>query len=105
MGSMSTFSEGWLQQVDNRDFIYLYTTSFHWSLTQFTPASIAVQPQNPTERVFAILVLLGTLLTFSSFVSGITGAMMYLRSLSSVKSKKFWMLRRYLSETQVPVPL
>ena len=31
-----------------------YTTAMHWSLTQFTPASMGVQPQNTIERSFAI---------------------------------------------------
>lgn len=103
--STSTGEESWVGSLEGTDLRYRYTTSFHWSLTQFTPASITVQPHNFYERAFAVVVLLCALIVFSSFVSGITGAMMHIRSLESLKSKQFWLLRRYLNESKVPVPL
>eukprot|EP00929_Paragymnodinium_shiwhaense_P078149 TRINITY_DN4045_c0_g1_i3.p1 TRINITY_DN4045_c0_g1~~TRINITY_DN4045_c0_g1_i3.p1 ORF type:complete len:1133 (+),score=295.61 TRINITY_DN4045_c0_g1_i3:119-3517(+) len=84
---------------------YIYMTAFHWSLTQFTPASIAVQPSNLPERIYSVVVLLGALVVFSTFLSGITGAMMHIRGLRAERSKKFWMLRRYLKEAHVPMAL
>lgn len=86
-------------------FVYRYSTSFHWALTQFTPASISVQPYNFYERFFAIVVLLFALVTVSTFVSGITSAVMQLRSMRSAKSKQLWLLRRYLAQCNVPTPL
>jgi len=74
-------------------------------LTQFTPASISVQPHNVYERAFGVIVLLFALVSVSSFVSGITGAVMSLRSMVAAKSKHFWLLRRYLRENDVPVAL
>lgn len=87
------------------DTSYRYITSFHWALTQFTPASIEVQPTNSDERLFSVFMLLFALVTVSTFVSGITSAVMQLRQLSAAKSKKFWLLRRYLSEHGVPTQL
>merc|ERR1719277_2743869 len=58
---------------------YLYATALHWSVTQFTPASMEIQPRNTAERAFAICIILCALVVFSSFISGITSAMTHLR--------------------------
>eukprot|EP00928_Gymnodinium_smaydae_P096857 TRINITY_DN8638_c2_g2_i1.p1 TRINITY_DN8638_c2_g2~~TRINITY_DN8638_c2_g2_i1.p1 ORF type:complete len:754 (-),score=155.28 TRINITY_DN8638_c2_g2_i1:83-2344(-) len=84
---------------------YRYTTSLHWSLTQFTPASMEVNPRNSTERAFAVVVLIIALVTFSSFVSNITNSMTSLRNMTSDDSKQLWLLRRFLRHHKVPVPL
>lgn len=77
---------------------YKYTTSLHWSLTQFTPASMAVQPTNTLERTFAIAVLVSGFVLFSSFVSSITASMTQLRSMQDKVSQQIWLLRRYLRQ-------
>jgi len=101
--SVETWIDEYLTSSD--DIWYRYFTSFHWALTQFTPASIAVQPHNVYERLFGVIVLLFALVSVSSFVSGITSAVMFLRNLGSAKSKQFWLLRRYLRESKVPTQL
>lgn len=85
--------------------LYEYTTSFHWSITQCTPASIEVQPENSTERIFAICCLVWGFVTVSTFISGLTSAVMQLRQLGAVKHKQFWLFRKYLNENQVPTRL
>eukprot|EP00913_Durusdinium_trenchii_P006602 g6201.t1 len=87
---------------------YRYATALHWSLTQFTPATVDVHPQNMVERTFAILVLIFGLVLFSSFVSSITASMTQLRNMqdgAEDKSKQFWLLRRYLLQKKVPQDL
>jgi len=84
---------------------YMYLTSFHWAITQFTPASIKIQPENSIERAFAIFILLTAFVSMSTFISGLTSAVMQLRQLSSVKHKQFWLLRKYLNEAGVPTKL
>mmetsp|Transcript_47405 Transcript_47405/g.88277 ORF Transcript_47405/g.88277 Transcript_47405/m.88277 type:complete len:966 (+) Transcript_47405:63-2960(+) len=79
-------------------FLYRYGTSLHWSLTQFTPASMEVVPENGIERLYNICVLLFALVTFSSFVSSITNAMTYLRNIDAKKLDQDAALRRYLGE-------
>jgi len=100
-------SRNWISQIHftEDETGYLYATSFHWALTQFTPASISVQPQNLPERIFAVIVLLCALVSFSTFISGITGALMHIKAMDANKSKKFWMLRRFLKEANLHVPL
>merc|ERR1712176_173624 len=59
----------------NVPIMYAYSTALHWSLTQFTPASMEVTPKNAYERFFNIVVIVMALVIFSSFVSSITQAM------------------------------
>lgn len=90
----------WIQEhhFEGTSFGYRYFSALHWSLTQFTPASMSVQPQNIYERMFAICVLVFGLVLFSSFISSITASMTQLRNMSEDKSKQFWLLRRYLRQ-------
>lgn len=83
---------------DGSSFLYQYGTSMHWSLTQFTPASMEVVPENGSERIYNICVLLFALVTFSSFVSSITNAMTHLRNIDAKKLDQDAALRRYLGE-------
>eukprot|EP00930_Biecheleria_cincta_P080921 TRINITY_DN6941_c0_g3_i1.p1 TRINITY_DN6941_c0_g3~~TRINITY_DN6941_c0_g3_i1.p1 ORF type:complete len:663 (+),score=98.24 TRINITY_DN6941_c0_g3_i1:88-2076(+) len=82
-----------------------YTTSLHWSLTQFTPASSGIQAQNVYERSFAIITLMMGLVSSSSFISSITGSMSQLSNMNADASKQFWLLRRYLRQQKVPAAL
>jgi len=84
--------------MDSRTLTYKYATSLHWSLTQFTPASMEVVPQNIHERLFSVVVLLFAMITFSSFVSMLTASMSELRNISSDEARQFWLLRRYLRD-------
>jgi len=89
-------------EMEERTLMYKYATSLHWSLTQFTPASMEVVPRNVHERLFSVVVLLFAMITFSSFVSILTASMAELRNISSDEAQQFWLLRRYLRDWQVP---
>jgi hypothetical protein len=91
----------WTEDFESRDTGYQYTTSLHWSLTQFTPASMDVVPRNMFERLFCICVVLFGMLAFSSTISTVTASMTFLRSATSGKLKNFWLLRRYLSQMKI----
>jgi hypothetical protein len=103
--SMSTHDpdSSWVRSegLDQRSSSYQYLTSVHWSLTQFTPASIDVQPRNETERLYAIFVLLFALCVFSSFLGSISAAMTHLRNITFNYDKQMWLLRKYLREQGV----
>eukprot|EP00929_Paragymnodinium_shiwhaense_P095459 TRINITY_DN56607_c0_g1_i1.p1 TRINITY_DN56607_c0_g1~~TRINITY_DN56607_c0_g1_i1.p1 ORF type:complete len:923 (-),score=167.94 TRINITY_DN56607_c0_g1_i1:151-2919(-) len=81
--------------------MYRYTTSLHWSLTQFTPGSMAVQPQNAMERLFTIVVLMMGLILFSSFTANITASMTALRNVKDDSWKKLWLLRRFMRQRSI----
>mmetsp|Transcript_117871 Transcript_117871/g.263503 ORF Transcript_117871/g.263503 Transcript_117871/m.263503 type:complete len:787 (-) Transcript_117871:38-2398(-) len=98
----------WLQVAgisDNTSLGYRYCTSLHWSLTQFTPASMEVYPVNEMERWFSVFVLVFALVTFSSFVSSITNAMTQLRNMNSEYAKQLLVFQRYLRYHKISTPL
>lgn len=81
--------------------VYCYSSALHWALTQFTPASISIQPRNVYERIFNIFTVCIALVVFSVCFGGVTGALLDLRNLYSEKSKQLSVLRKYLSSTGV----
>lgn len=95
----------WMDRFRNQSEWYTYLTAFHWGITQFTPASMDVNPQNTLERVYAITVVVFALVFFSYVVGSISGSMAQLRSLSGEFHRQFWVLRRYLKTNRVPTLL
>ncbi|CAE7830095.1 CNGA3 [Symbiodinium sp. CCMP2592] len=85
--------------------LYDYLTSLHWSLCQFTPASMEVQPSNPMERGFATLTVLFALIVFSYIVGSITGSLTQLRMMSEAITRETLKLRRFLRRNAVPIGL
>jgi len=101
---------GWLSWVkqhrlEDRDWAWQYLTSLHWSLTQLTPGSMDVQPQNIPERAVAVMVLVLGMIVFSSIVSSITAAMNSLKNITARYNKQRWVLRRFLREKSISTEL
>eukprot|EP00929_Paragymnodinium_shiwhaense_P120671 TRINITY_DN92675_c0_g1_i1.p1 TRINITY_DN92675_c0_g1~~TRINITY_DN92675_c0_g1_i1.p1 ORF type:complete len:995 (+),score=188.88 TRINITY_DN92675_c0_g1_i1:128-3112(+) len=94
-----------LAQIRDRSLGYRYATSIHWSMTQFTPGSMDVQPTNILERIYNVTVLFLGLVIFSSFTASITASMTQLRNLNDASWKDLWLLRRYLKQRKVPSEL
>ena len=91
-------NNGWLYtyEIPTNDWWYTYLITLHWSLTQFTPASMTVQPTNIHERGFNVAVVIFALVTFSSFVSSITNLMTHLRNLESAEAIMFSKLEDFM---------
>eukprot|EP00439_Symbiodinium_sp_Y106_P010223 s8059_g1.t1 len=98
-----TREDTWLRTtgLDAKNIWYRYSTALHWSMSQFTPASMEVVPANEYERFFTVCMILCGMLIFSSFVSAITSAMNQLRNLNSWRHEQESLLRRYLQENEV----
>jgi len=93
----------WVQFYGFHDepWINRYCVALHWSITQFTPSSMMVNPQNIAERTFNITVVVFALVGFSYIVGSISGSLAQLRSLQEDASKQFWTLRRWLRQNGV----
>lgn len=94
-----------ITNIRYRDVMFKYTTALHWSLTQFTPASMDVSATNVVERVYSICVLLFALVTFTSFVSSITTSMTHLRKMRSEPEKQEAILREYFFSNNLTAEL
>jgi hypothetical protein len=80
---------------------YKYLLSLHWAITQFTPGSMHVQPQNIPERLFTIWCLLFGMVVFSGFIASVTQARMQLNKLMSKFERDLWLLRKYCRQNCV----
>lgn len=78
--------------------LFQYFTSLHWAIAQFTPGPHPVQPQNVTERVFSVFVLLFGLVIFSSFIAGVTQARMQLNKMMSKLDRDVWILNKFCQQ-------
>merc|ERR1719245_570310 len=73
--------------------VYQYLVALHFSLTQFTPASMHVQPTNLLERSFTVGLVLFALFGFSYIVGSMSGSLTQLRGIHAKQHKQFWELR------------
>eukprot|EP00931_Biecheleriopsis_adriatica_P085854 TRINITY_DN60639_c0_g1_i1.p1 TRINITY_DN60639_c0_g1~~TRINITY_DN60639_c0_g1_i1.p1 ORF type:complete len:758 (+),score=138.69 TRINITY_DN60639_c0_g1_i1:85-2358(+) len=89
----------------DKDIGYQYLTSAHWAISQFTPASMDVQPHSWMERLFAICVVVFALIGFAYIVGSITGSLTQLRNMAEQSAKEFSKLRRFLRRNKVPQAL
>lgn len=78
-----------------------YMASLHWALTQMTPASMEIHPENTKERFISVLTVLLGIVIFSSFVSSMTAAVSHMRDLGMETQQEFWKLRRYLKAANI----
>jgi hypothetical protein len=101
--SMEDSGTGWVEKygVESMPWSSKYLLCLYWSLTQFTPGSPNLQPQNDGEKVFCVFTLLFALVAFSIVVSSVTNAMTRLFSMQASQKKNVWMLKRYLKEQKV----
>jgi hypothetical protein len=97
----------WVDQLyaEERATLYFYFTALHWSVTQFTPASMEVQPRNSSERIFAVVIVFTALMVFSSFVSGITTSMTSLREFNKHRDEQLQLLRKYIIDKKLSMDL
>jgi len=98
---------GWIDAHDltHAEWGYQYATSLHWAITQFTPASMHVQPQTMSERLFAIGTVVFALVGFSYVVGSISGSLAQLRGMTENRARQFWELRRHLRKNHVSITL
>merc|ERR1719469_279254 len=100
-GTRDNWRDHYLIFEEHQFFLYRYATAMHWSLTQFTPASMEVTPKNVYERTYVIVVIIFALVMFSSFVSAITAAMSRLRAINEDRLAQEDMLRKYITDNRV----
>jgi len=81
---------------------HAYASAFHWSLTQFTPATNNLAPVSLSERLFACAVVLVALITFSTFLGKMTSAMSQLVNLNTKRYQREAVVRRFMGEYKIP---
>merc|ERR1712226_1675413 len=99
--TQKAFGDPDAEDAETPAILWAYTSSMHWSLTQFTPASMEIFPRNEYERLFNIVVILMALVVFSSFVSSITTAMTHIRNINAQKTKRETEIRSFFCEHKI----
>ncbi|CAK8993936.1 unnamed protein product [Durusdinium trenchii] len=100
-------SMGWstVFNVEDREFLYRYTTSLHWALSQLGVSSTQIEATNTTERIYSIFVAFVSLITFSTMVSSMTSMMGTWYKEKEEERKQFSSLQRYLRHNAIPPAL
>lgn len=81
--------------------LFQYSTSLHWSITQMTPGSMAVVPQNTLERFFNVACLLIGLFVGALLVSQLSARMVKMQLENQEQSNKMHRLHTYLRENNI----
>lgn len=90
---------GWFEEhniTESKDIRDTYLIALHWSITQFH-GSMDVMPGNSSERIFAVIVLILGMMTFSVFVSLLTNIIFQMRQAHMQKNEQQSRLRSYFS--------
>lgn len=103
VGTMSADEHTWIAEYDieHHDWKYKYATSLHWSITQFTPGSMNIQPQNFRERSFAVTTLVLGMVIFSSIISNVTTATNNLKKITAKYDEELTQLRRFFRQESI----
>jgi len=104
ISDMKGGNDTWIRvyNFEDKDWFNQYVTSFHWALTQFTPASMHVNAENVYERTFNVFIVIFALVGFSYVVGSISASLAQLRALKEDVEKQFWSVRKYLRQNDVP---
>lgn len=99
----SDTGKSWLsdEHLQTDKFSYQYATSLHWAMTQVTPGSMEVFPNNSAERVYNIICLVGGLILSTSLIAALSSMMTQYRLSLQNYSRNEAMLQAYLSQEHV----
>ena len=107
VGSSNPDGRNWLakSELEEATFIDRYIWSLHWALTQFTPSTNNIAPDNGWERFFAIWVILLAMGVFSSFVGSISSTVSSLRAARVEHIKRHAKLLQFFIERNLSLEL
>eukprot|EP00439_Symbiodinium_sp_Y106_P042351 s127_g5.t1 len=107
VGSWTTSLGNWLQRsnIDEADFAQSYVAAIHWTLTQFTPSTNPIAPDNGWERFYAIWVILLAMACFSSFLGSIGSSVNSMRMARNEELMQSAKLERFFMERNLSVEL
>mmetsp|Transcript_29091 Transcript_29091/g.67469 ORF Transcript_29091/g.67469 Transcript_29091/m.67469 type:complete len:721 (+) Transcript_29091:36-2198(+) len=107
IGTVALDGKSWIIQseMENADFAEAYAASIHWALTQFTPATNNIAPDNALERFFSVWVILLAMGVFSSFISSITSTVSSLRNARQEQFQAQSKLLRFFNERNLSIDL
>jgi len=85
--------------------LFQYLTALHWAMTQMTPGSMQVVPNNSMERFFNVSYLIFGFLFGSALISQFSAKMVQVRMSNQEHANRMTTLRRYLRENNINTKL
>jgi hypothetical protein len=94
----------WLDEFEGADStgLHRYILAFHWSITQFTPATNNIVPVSTIERIFACMVVMMGMVVFSAFLSSMTASVNQLKSLNAARFEAKHDLVSFVKGKKIP---
>jgi len=107
IGTGTESDKTWIYRIgiEDADFATSYVSSIHWALTQFTPSTNNIAPENGVERFFAIWVILLAMGVYSSFIGSISSTVNSLRAVRGEKIKQQSRLLQFFIERNLSLDL
>merc|ERR1711920_47628 len=84
---------------------FCYIVAFHWSITQFTPATNNVVPISVEERVFSILAVLTGFVSFSFFMATMFSTLNQLKTFKASRVRERQRLMQFVRSKRIPASL
>jgi len=81
---------------------FQYMTALHWAVTQMTPGSMSVVPQNSLERAWNVLCLILGLFVSALLISQLSAKMVRVQTVNGTQLQQMETLSRFLVEHDVP---
>jgi len=85
--------------------LFQYFTSLHWAMTQMTPGSMSVVPQNSWERLFNVACLIVGLFVGALLVSQLSAQMVKAQLETQEQTSRMKKLHAFLRENGIDWPL
>jgi len=84
---------------------YFYVTALHWAVTQFTPASMEVTPNNFWERLYNLAAICIAVVLFPTFLTSIANGVTAFRKKNADSNEAKQNLIQYLQDNRISLDL
>lgn len=91
----------WSEIGADEEPIHAYLRSLHWALSHSTLGSMDIVPQNEYERLWTCVILVSSMVLFSTFLSSITNAIAHLGSLRTDRRRQENTMRQFFVDNHI----
>jgi len=92
-------------QEEGASKVYMYVLAYHWTMAEFTPAPVNINPTNFPERLFTVCVLFVGFILFSSLLGSAAALIKQGKQHAYLQIKESNKLCRFFVDHQVSVAL
>jgi len=102
----STNANNWIDAfLQGQPWQFRYMSAFWWTVNKLALSATDIEPQNSSETVYALCIMICGFFIFFYYAASFNGSMQTLNSVRSATFKETFMLRGYLKQRFVPTNL